>query len=258
MYLLHYYVGVGCPHPGSPTSLLSRYHLLGQISGSPLFDISMTTKEEIISYFNSEHYVSLYDLLAYYGGIPLKVSDPKHTVELVDINLRQLTLNYVKGDRPKTTVIDLSPPLKSLGQAQGRLQQMAFEAADALRVSPYQITTYTSPAPSGIITMIAIASGLAMSASPNTSFQLLRHRTPRLAAFVKRNIRKITFGLLAVHLWEYFYFLRPRLDKFRVYGILRLKWFLDCLFEGFPSWLRFYAMCDDLNKQRQAISRQHS
>lgn len=200
----------------------------------------MSAKARILEHMNKDHMVSLYDFLAYYEGIKLDYSNPSHSVELVDVELDHITLNYIKNGHSKTIVTPLDPPLKSLGEARVRFVKMAFEAADAFQVSPYQIKSFHPPAQpiSGIIASL-FGTCAFVALSPRSVGRILQRRSPHLAHFIRQNARRIFVATIIIHLLEYFLFLRAKLDKFRVYGALRLKWFLSTMSVGFPAWRRF-------------------
>lgn len=194
--------------------------------------------------------MSLYDYLAYYEGIKLDYANPSHSVELVDIELDHMTLNYIKNGHSKTVVTRLDPPMKSLSEARVRLVKMAFEAADAFQVSPYQIKAFRLPTqPDGGILAAGFAACVVTALSPRFFGRILQRRFPKLAELVRKYSRPVVVATLVIHFLEYLLF-KAKLDKFRVYGSQRLKWFLSVMVVGFPALRRF-----DAEVQRLKVAR---
>lgn len=217
----------------------------------------MTTmsKAHMIDKFNREHNSSLYDYLAYYQGVRLDVDNPAHSVELVDIELDHLVLNYVKDGSSKTTTVQLRPPLQSYDQVRTRLLKMAYETADAFDVSPYSIRSYKKPGILGCTTTICTLLTLIFSFSPPYFSKIFSRKAPFMEYVIRTKIRKILLFLVLCHTSEYIMYVRPLLRKHRVFGWVRLQWAISTLLEGFPSCMRISRESYKLDQRRRKFER---
>jgi hypothetical protein len=102
----------------------------------------------IIQHMNNDHKLALYDILAHYNGLKLNSDDPRTSVQLLRVSNDALTVSYTpKTQETQTTIVQITPAMKSLGEARVVLSQMAKVSAAALGYAPVQVKRYTLPNP---------------------------------------------------------------------------------------------------------------
>jgi hypothetical protein len=102
----------------------------------------------IIRHMNNDHKLALFDILAHYNGLKLDSNDPRTNVQLLRVSNDALTISYTpKTQETQTTIVQIMPAMKSLGEARVVLTQMAKASAAALGYSPVQVKRYTLPNP---------------------------------------------------------------------------------------------------------------
>lgn len=200
-------------------------------------------EERIISHMNKDHYLSLYDYLAYYGDIKLDPFDGRSAVEMSAIDLRTITLKYTSNKNNndwKTKQISFNPTLTALADARVSLTDMAKTAAQSLNVSPYQVNRYVSPLSGTVISSLFTASiiSYAVLVAIRPSAALWAPYTGKF--FYSRPFVPIATAMV-VHALESLLFLRPLLDKYRVPQPTRMKWVLSHFLEGYPTIQRLKA-----------------
>lgn len=191
---------------------------------------------------NKDHRLSLFDYLEYYGRVPLDGLDPKNRVEMLDIELDHLTLQYSSHSEQRVSRrIDLHPPLKSLAGAREKLVEMAHTAATSLGVSPTQVKHYKCPQTFGA--WVSSSVGLVLFLAGLThEFGLAKRFYPTFDHTFQRFRLVLVWFLVLAHIGECVFIMRPLMKKYRVPYDVRPKWYLSCVIEGFPSWVRFKSL----------------
>lgn len=203
---------------------------------------SSEMKDRILKHMNKDHRLSLFDYLEYYGRVPLDGLDPKNRVEMVDIELDHLTLQYSSHFEQRVSRrIDLQPPLKSLAGAREKLVEMAHTAATALGVSPTQVKHYKWPQTPGA--WLSSSTGLILVLGGLThEFGLAKRFYPTYDQSLQRFRLFLVLFLILIHIGECILIMRPLMKKYRVPYDVRPQWYLSCVLEGFFSWVRFKSL----------------
>ena len=209
--------------------------------------------EAIISHMNRDHQVPLHDILAHYGGVKLDLD--RQGIELVDVQLNKLTLNYNDNGKLKSTVIPLDPPMKDLSEARPRFIAMAYRAADSMGVSPHRITKFFMPPGAGRVSfgvsvgLIAAFIGVVAVPSWGEKFATLFNVGPRFM----RNLGRVLYGTLALHVLEVPLNLIPLLKLHLVPGKLQLLYTVATVAVGFPTWTPLKKESDRLARHREEV-----
>ncbi|MBQ5153902.1 DUF2470 domain-containing protein [Macrococcus caseolyticus] len=217
--------------------------------------MSGDTAEAIISHMNKDHRVSLYDYLANYANIKLSLDNPLHSVELVDVKLDKLTLNYSDSGTLKSVVIPIQPPLKNLAESRFRFVSMAHKSADAIGKSPYRITKFVPPesALKAIIFFFTCVFVSVVSAAKLTTY--LEERVTAISPQLYALLQKAFYPVMAIHLTEYFLIVVRLLRFHRAPLRLYIIYLIATIAAGFSSWPPLKRKATALAAQRAEFER---
>lgn len=217
--------------------------------------MSGDTAEAIVQHMNKDHKVSLYDYLANYANIKLSLDNPLHNVELVDVKLDKLTLNYSDSGTLKSVVVPIQPPLKNLGEARFRFVTMAHKSADAIGRSPYRITKFVSPESTLqkiIFFYTCVFVGLVSTAKLTS---LLEERVTAISPQLYTLMQKAFYPVMAIHLTEYVLIVIRLLRFHRAPLRLYIIYLISTIAAGFSSWPPLRRKSKALAAQRAEFER---
>lgn len=211
--------------------------------------------ECIISHMNKDHKVSLYDYLANYANIKLSLENPLHCVELVDVKLEKLTLNYSQSGTLKSVVIPVEPPMKNLAEARFRLISMSFNSADAVGKSPYRITKFVTPESTLKVVVFLVTSVLIGLISVTKLTSLLEKRVSAISPKLYRFMQNLFYPVMAINAAEYFLMVSRLLSFHRAPMRLYVLYFITTIAGGASSWLPLKKKAEALAAQRAEYER---
>ncbi|GME80855.1 unnamed protein product [Ambrosiozyma monospora] len=213
----------------------------------------MDPQQRIITHMNKDHALSLEDYLESYGSI--KITPLINNIKMESISLDHLTLAYTDESKPQRVKIPIEPPMTDFSEARVKLVEMAKEAATKRGFSVYQINQFDPPKKPLHIILLSLTLCLCASALNNqllftvleTGFGISHETSTTVAAYLPSILKLIG----SIHIVEFLFILKPKLDKYRVPPHIRLVYTVSCLFEGFATLQRFNAKANGLENPKK-------
>ncbi|SCU94206.1 LADA_0G07206g1_1 [Lachancea dasiensis] len=193
--------------------------------------------EGIVAHMNKSHKLALEDYLFAYGHV--RMTDEIANVRLEKIELTHMTIsfNHFDVEFEIEKVILFEPPLKEWSEVRPRLIEMAKFAASKRGFSHIQINEMSYP------TGVAAYAFLVLVFFPMICYwyRPVLNYVPLVGSYFNNGplLIGIELGALAIHIAECFYFLKPRLDFYRVPTDFLIEWYFFGLIEGYPTVRRF-------------------
>ncbi|CEP63735.1 uncharacterized protein LALA0_S09e01332g [Lachancea lanzarotensis] len=200
--------------------------------------------ESIVAHMNKSHKLALEDYLYAYGDVP--ITDQIANVRLEKIELTHMTLSFnhfdVEFEIEKVVLFD--PPLQDWAESRPRLVEMAKIAAAKRGFSHVQINELSPP--SGLLGYGFIA--LVFLPLMCYFYRPLLNYVPFVGSYFDngRLLLGIELAAFIIHVGECVFYLKPRLDFYRVPTDFLIEWYFFGCLEGYPAVRRF----EQLAKER--------
>lgn len=216
-------------------------------------------KARIVAHMNKDHAGELTLYLRAFNG--LSASAAAARPQLVGMTLAAMTVQTAAtGSTPH--VVAIEPPLAHLGEARGRLVEMAAEARRRLGLSEIRVDRFARPAGFDCVVFFGVAFYFFAFATrglvrPGTgAWALLDAVFPyRGAAGYLWLVGAIFVPVLAIHVTECWWMATSRLAKHQVPVGSRVWWLWvgSVFFEGFTAFQRFDGLVAAERKRREGL-----
>ena len=212
-------------------------------------------KTRIISHMNKDHAAELELYLRAFNGLSAAAAARP---QLVDMTLASMTVRSASGT---THTVAIEPPLATLGDARGRLVDMAQTARRRLGLSDIRVDRFARPAGFDCVVFFGVAfyffafatRGLVCPGS--AAWALLDAVFPYGAAGYLWLVRAIFVPVLAIHVTESWWMATSRLAKHQVPAGGRVWWLWvgSVFFEGYTAFQRFDGLVAAERKRREGL-----
>ncbi|CDR47009.1 CYFA0S27e00738g1_1 [Cyberlindnera fabianii] len=204
----------------------------------------------ILSHMNKDHRVSIEDYLVVYGAV--KLDSKVHNIKMTHIELTHMTITFEHDDLefPVEKLIPFEPAMEDLKEARTRLVEMAKFAAEKRGFDAHQITDFKKLSIGSwfFLAFIYLPFWCYLWPSLLQNSTVLSVLSQSQADWLLTNSLNITYLTLGLHAIECYLFMKKNLEYYRVPIDNQIEWYIDCLFEGYPSVKRFKQhVADKLN-----------
>jgi hypothetical protein len=236
----------------------------------------------ILSKFNTVYRHSVLDILTHYSGIPtdpnpdnnpLSIRDPNDSrnnnpnisttllnsktesksitnVKIKNIELDQIIISfkYPLIDMEMIKPIPFNETFKSWDQVENKLIEMSKIAANSRDLSHLRVSGITYPSSFFNLILLFLVFILILGYfNPEFLYNFLFNNYLPSLLLLKNYHNSIFFATITIHLFEVYYFLFPRIKKFRVPFDYTIEWFVLTMLDGFESIKRFDSYVETLS-----------
>ncbi|KZF19837.1 hypothetical protein L228DRAFT_250264 [Xylona heveae TC161] len=210
-------------------------------------------KQRIISHMNSGHQDSLIKYLKFYSHLS---SFAARNARLTDISFSGMDIT----SNGKIYVVEISPPLKSWGEARERLVKMDKDATIGLGLSDVTVKEYRRPKGfHAVIFTVCFATYVAFSRRSNfipgsLLYDLFLQGFPAFGKWLYTIQPLLIVTMVAIHVFEVTWLARTRLRVHNVPVTSKLWWIwmASCFIEGFGSFQRFDDIVYETRKAKES------
>lgn len=204
-----------------------------------------SAQARIMKHMNADHQDSLMRYLRHHHDISFFSA---RNAELVAMELSYLTIASASNFfSVKEHRIPIDPPLASWADARSRLAAMDAESCSALQCSPITVKKWIRPYGTSAVNFtlfLWLYSTFCRRANflpGSLYYRYFFGSRPGLANFCSNIQPFLFYGVLAIHLMECLFIMRPRLQKHtvRMFSSVWWLWSFSSCFEGVGATLRF-------------------